>query len=402
MIEIKRRLSSSDQGPRGSSEDSAPSQQLKLGNKVVSFAKNSKVLGVYIDSNLNFTTHAADVLKRCWFNWNTLTSMTGRLTGINSSGLSLLFKTVILTKILYAAPVWLRQRTDFFKGLLSRARLKITGGQVHIAKPLSELLASVPPIEVLVETVVTKFVLKGLAAKDNISAKLLQIEAEQNHEFFWQIAATKRYLAWKSNQLDGVQIQDSNRDSIRAINLGNLDPDTFMYSKEEMRQYTCNLWDRSLKSSVSHLTREDPFSIIPTHSQEEIASLINSEATLDFPIVPRNMSRQTSSQVLDFVHGRSLRFQDFSFSYLHYERSLTVPNCLECGQLPDSTFHKLFECTAIRDVEGLREELKVISSYEMNFHLPLIFSKDKQVKSDFRKLVRAVIEQSLFGDELLV
>ena len=27
-----------------------------------------------------------------WFNWNTLTSMTGRLTGINSSGLSLLFK----------------------------------------------------------------------------------------------------------------------------------------------------------------------------------------------------------------------------------------------------------------------------------------------------------------------
>ena len=115
-----------------------------------------------------------------------------------------------------------------------------------------------------------------------------------------------------------------------------------------------------------------------------------------------DLAKITRFTVLDFVHGRSLRFQDFSFSYLQYERSLTVPNCLECGQLPDSTFHKLFECTAIRDVEGLREELRVISSYEMNFHLPLMFSKDKQVKSNFRKLVRAVIEQSLFGDELLV
>ena len=388
--------------PRGSSDDGASPQQLKLGNKAVSFAKNSKVLGVYIDSNLNFMTHAADVLKRCWFNWNKLTSMTGRLSGINSSGLSLLFRTVILTKILYAAPIWLKQRTDFFGDLVSRARLKITGGQVHIAKPLSELLACVPPIDVLVETVATKFVLKGLAAKDNITAKLLQIEAEQNHVFFWQIAATKRYLVWKSNQLDGVQIQGSNRDSIRAINLGSLEPDTFLYSKEEMRQYTCNLWDRSLKSSINHLTRDDPFSILPLRSQEELASIINSEAFLDFPIVPRNMSRQNSSQVLDFVHGRSLRFQDFSFSYLRYERSLTVPNCLECGQLPDSAFHKLFECTAVRDVEGLRDELRDISSYEMNFHLPLIFSQDKQLKSNFRKLVRAVVEQSMFGDELLV
>eukprot|EP00116_Pleurobrachia_bachei_P004525 sb/3464787/ len=328
--------------PRGSSDDGASPQQLKLGNKVVSFAKNSKVLGVYIDSNLNFITHAADVLKRCWFDWNKMTSMTGRMTGINSSGLSLLFKTVILTKILYAAPAWLNQRTDFFKDLISRAQLKITGGQVHIAKPLSELLTCVPPIDVLVETVVTKFFLKGLAAKDNISAKLLQIEAEQKHVFFWQIAATKRYLIWKSNQPDGAQ--DSNRDSIRAISLGQLEPDTLQYSKAEMRQYTCNLWDRTLKSSIKQLTREDPFSTIPIRSQEELASLIISEAMLDFLIVPRDMSRQNSSQVLYFVHSRSLRFQDFSFSYLRYEISLTVPNCIECGQLPDSTFHKLFEC----------------------------------------------------------
>eukprot|EP00116_Pleurobrachia_bachei_P009472 sb/3469734/ len=148
-------------------------------------------------------------------------------------------------------------------------------------------------------------------------------------------------------------------------------------------------WLRVAQSLSVSLTRDDPFSILPLRSQED------SEAFLDFPIVPRNMSRQNSSQVLDFVHGRSLRFQDFSFSYLRYERSLTVPNCLECGQLPDSAFHKLFECTAVRDVEGLRDELRDISSYEMNFHLPLIFSQDKQLKSNGRKLMRAVVEQSI-------
>ena len=249
--------------PKGSSDHSTPPLQLKLGNKDIAYAKNSKVLGVCIDSNLNFMTHAADVLKRCWFNWNTLTSMTGRLTGINSSGLSLLFKTVILTKILYAAPVWLRYRTDFFKDFISRARLKITGGQVHIAKPLSELLACVPPIDVLVETVVTKFVMKGLAAGDNVSAKLLQIEAEQNHAFFWQIAAAKRYLIWKSNQLDGTQVANS----IRAISFGDLEPNNYLYSRDDMRRYTCSLWDRSLKSSVKHLTRDDPYSVLPIQSQ---------------------------------------------------------------------------------------------------------------------------------------
>ena len=300
---------------------------------------------------------------------------------------------------MYAAPVWLRYRTDFFKNLISRARLKITGGQVHIAKPLSELLSCVPPIDVLVETVVTKFVMKGLTAGDNVSAKLLQIEAEQNHVFFWQIAAAKRYLIWRSNQQEGIQIANS----IRAISLGDLGPGTFQYSKEEMTRYTCSLWDRSLQSSIKQLTRDDPFCIIPIRSQEELASLVDSEAVLDFPIVPRYyMSRQNSSQVLDFVHGRYLRFQDFSFSYLQYERSLTFPNCLECGQLPDSAYHKLFECSAMQDVEGLREELRVISSYEMNFHLPLIFSKDNQLKSNFRKLVSAIVEQCLFGDELLV
>ena len=384
--------------PRGST--ASPTTQLQLGGKPIAYVASSKVLGVHIDDKLSFMTHSMEVLKRCWFHWNQLSLDTRRMAGANTAALSLLFKTVITTKILYAAPVWLKNRLDVFRGLLAHARLKITGAQFHVPKPLSEMLAGTPPLDVLLETVTTKFVLKGLSASDTMTAKLLQIEAEPGHAFFWTIAAAKRYLFWKANQ-EERQVS-TRRESIRTFALLDQDPSIYYYSKDEMRLYLCHQWDKSLESNLGMIAKTDPYRLSPAKTNEELLALVDSSAALDLPVVSRSMTRQTSSYVLDFIHGRSLRFQDFAFSYLHWDRSTSVPVCLECGQLPDSPSHKLFECEAVTGVDDLRQRLKDISAFEVNYHLAMVFCKDREVMYAFRELVAKIVEQSVFGDNLLV
>ena len=278
--------------------------------------------------------------------------------------------------------------------------MKITGAQFHVPKPLSEMLAGTPPLDVLLETVTIKFVLKGLSASDTMTAKLLQIEAEPGHAFFWTIAATKRYLLWKADQSE--RRDSSRRDSIRSFALLEQEPSIFHYTKEDVRSYLCQLWNRSLGNNLSRMIKIDPYRLSPAKTHEDLLALVDSSAALEFPVVSRSMTRQSSSYVLDFMHGRSLRFQDFTFSYLHWDRSTSVPVCLECGQLPDSPSHKLFECDAVTGVEDLRERLKDISAFEVNYHLALVFCKDREVKYAFRELVDIIVEQSVFDDNLLV
>jgi hypothetical protein len=57
-----------------------------------------------------------------------------------------------------------KDRLGNFKAFISRAKLKILGSQFFVPKVLAALLSTIPPIEVVLETLTIKFVLKGLSA----------------------------------------------------------------------------------------------------------------------------------------------------------------------------------------------------------------------------------------------
>ena len=42
---------------------------LKIGDREILYVKQSKVLGILIDENLKFSTHASAQLRNCWYTW---------------------------------------------------------------------------------------------------------------------------------------------------------------------------------------------------------------------------------------------------------------------------------------------------------------------------------------------
>ena len=92
--------------------------KMKIGENKIEYVKKTKVLGLVLDENLAFDYHAAAILKACWYTWLRISWQGGREWGINTSSLLILFKTVVLTKLLYACPIWLSKNLQTFKKFL--------------------------------------------------------------------------------------------------------------------------------------------------------------------------------------------------------------------------------------------------------------------------------------------
>ena len=228
-----------------------------------------------------------------------------------------------------------------------------------------------------------------------MTAILLQIEQEPSHPFYGHILETKRYLQW--NTAHGAVSQTGRRRSfIRSCDLLSYESEEFLYSRDTMDMFTQKFWDDHVKANITNISADDS----PT-TVEELRSIVDTEAVSIAPLTNRSMDRRHSSLTMDYIHGHSLRFQNFVGSYQRIDRNVEKPYCLECGMHHDSPFHKLFQCPAVGAVSALRDQCRVVSVCAGNFHLALIFSRDRNLKHKFRNLVYEVTENSSFNDELL-
>ena len=78
-----------------------------IGKKRLCYVAKSKVLGVAIDEDLSFVQYVNLTVRNCWFAWLKIINNTSRKRGLNTATLLLLFKTVILTKLL---GLWVKHR----------------------------------------------------------------------------------------------------------------------------------------------------------------------------------------------------------------------------------------------------------------------------------------------------
>ena len=188
-----------------SSKESSTSalRKLKIGNKEIEYVNSSRVLELVLDNQLTFEKHAKANLKSCWYEWHHLSDKTTRKRGLNTSSLAILFKPAVLTKLMYASPVWLQKNLSVFKKFISRALLKITGAQFFPPKAVSEVLLYLPPLELVLETFVVKFYLKCLSVDDNMRSLVMQLEETPTHPFYKHIMSVKNYMQWKSSETLG-------------------------------------------------------------------------------------------------------------------------------------------------------------------------------------------------------
>ena len=195
--------------------------------------------------------------------------------------------------------------------------------------------------------------------------------------------------------------------SVREICFAEIEHANYIYDEQLIKLHQCKQWDDMLKFDMKGLTNTDPFCIESLHTKEELSSLVKTQNVLTNPLVVRYNSRYQSTNLLDFLHGRCLRFQNFVFSVLKYDKSAIVPLCLECSTFPDSVYHKIFECAYYsNEVIALRNQLSCLRQLEVNFHLQLVFGNDygddMDIRSIFYDLVNLICKESTFKDDFSV
>ena len=161
--------------------------------------------------------------------------------GLNISSLVILFKTVILTKLIYAAPVWLStENQQRFKSLLARDCLKISGSTHYSLQSITLLALGMEQMKILYNITSTKFVLKALNSNNNMKSIMFQIEESRNHPFYQHVLMAKNYLTTKHGCFKERRNGNTNT-------LDTVDETLLVYSKSDMNSWNVKLWNDHLK-----------------------------------------------------------------------------------------------------------------------------------------------------------
>ena len=339
---------------------------LTISSQKLLYVKSSKVLGVYIDHKLNFEKHSKYVLKSCWFKWHHLSDKTTRKRGLNCSSLILLFKTSILTRLMYAAPIWLKENLHVFKEFIYRALFKISGSQLYPPLQLLHVILGITPLSITLEVMIIKFLLKSLLQDNEMRAMVLQLEETPQHPFYAHVNLVRRFLAFQDSA-----VEKKSKKMVYRTPLFDREEKSLIYSKEHMLTYTCDQWDTKLVNNIDELGR-----ITIDCNLKDMIKTIN---VLENPFFLRYSSRTEDTNVIDFIHGQGMRFLSFRCKF----EELLSSSCIDCGSVDDTPFHKLFICQKFEGSTQRNGLLGLLENYEENtFMLNVLFAPNNTLKKD--------------------
>ena len=341
---------------------------LKINDKNINYVKSTTVLGLLIDDDLTFKKHADKKLQQCWHTWYKITKNSTRLYGLNISSLVILFKTVVLTKLLYAAPVWFKDNIQRFKKFFSRVCLKISGATHHPSQHTVLLAAGLEPLTVHCDVITTKFILKALHSDPNMRSMILQIEGERNHPFHHHIVLAKKFLQHNT-------ISMSNFRNRNLPELSDYNEIYTHYTKEEMGAFKRVLWKNCI-------TTEADKKLIDLFTLTSFSgSSLNT--TNHKMLFPRTSKRITDTKVMDLLHGHSLNFNSFQYTI----GEVLSPACNSCS-VDDDNYHQLMDCVKFNST--YRDPLSDLQPTQ-NIFLSVILDSNKEQLLCFRKMAQIII-----------
>ena len=317
-------------------DNEEPIPELKINGQVIKYVKNTKVLGVILDEDLNFRQHAEQKLLECKKKWGLITRGTNRNQGLNVRSLTLLWKTMIITKLMYAAPVWLWNNFSSFRGFWQSAIMKITGAMLNPRQPLVELALQIPPLEILTAIQTVKFLCKIISAEDNITSTLLQVEGSIPNRFHQQILSLKEFIQWKYPEKFGRRAFSVELSLVQQQNL------SLHYTKDEINDYQTYKWVKSIRKQLDCSESTE----INNELLKVVSSIETRSITLgkDLSLFSQNTTKSEDSHILDYLHGNSLLF-----GKCRKRMNIGDDLCDFCQQEGDSPHHQLFVCKEVQD-----------------------------------------------------
>ena len=366
------------------SEENHP-PQLHINGKSIRYVEKTKVLGVIIDDQLNFRCHARQKLNECTRKWGLITKSTNRNHGLNIRSLTLLWKTMILTKLMYAAPLWLWKNLEVFKGLWQKAFMKLTGAFLYPNRALTEIALHLPPLEVILDVQTVKFMCKVLTSDDFLTCTLLQVEGSIPDLFHQQITSLKEFIHWSYPEQFGRRANKVDLLEVRQMG------SSLHYTKDVIQKYQEHRWKRLRTSQISVLESTNTYDNV----ENLICNMDSRSVALDKSsfLFNNKTTKKEDSYIMDFIHGNSPLFGN-----CRRRMGVDEGKCYFCQSMEDSPLHQLFVCKEVQDstFDDLLEVITDPSSYVTEVLLP----KNQIIQQRFIERIRFLIDQHEFIYEL--
>ena len=346
--------------------------------------KSTKVLGIILDEKLSFKDHALTKLNECKKKWGLITKNTNRNHGLNVRSLTILLKGVILTKLLYGAPLWLSNNLDCFTGFWNQIIMKISGAMLNPHRELTEIALHLPPLELQLEMLTVKFLCKCLTSEDFMSSVLIQAESSLQKHLQDQLSAIKNFIAWK---------KDPSRPRGRQVDL--LDPSNQLlshYNQSEIKEYEMFSWaERNRNRAILRKSTSDADETV----MELMTKMRQKNALLNKNnfLFNHNTSKDEDSFILDYIHGNSLIFGNNRNRHLGEENV-----CSFCNETQDGRVHQLSECKKVQD-ETHQAYIISIKDHQ-NYIVEILSSDEKDKQTAFINRVKFLKGQHEFLLEL--
>ena len=343
--------------------------KLKLEGQEIEWVKSTKVLGIIIDEDLSFKTHANLKVKQCNQSWGLLKRNTTRDRGLNVRSLTLLLKTIVLTKLLYGSMIWLHNNLKIFDAFWNNVILKCSGSMFYPHRELTEFALQLPPLDVQLEIITVKFLCKCLKSDDLMTYIVHQSEGSLNRTpVHHQLNNLRDFISWKLKSRSRRHIEFTNTEVKQAIN----------YTQEEMDQYQKVVWCKKATNRCIIKPRTSQLDIQITGAIQNVP--ITSIGNRRNYIFGHNTSRYADCRVLDFIHGSSIQFQNFCKSI----KVSSSSTCIYCETEEDSPEHQLFHCYALEDIT--RRELLANIKNPKDFCCEIMFN-DSVTESQLHTLL---------------
>ena len=355
--------------------------ELNISNQKIRYVTHTRVLGILIDDELKFDQHANQKLKDCKKKWGLITKSTNRNHGLNIRSLTLLLKTTVLTKLLYAAPLWLGKNMDIFTSFWNKIIMKISGAMLNPQRDLTELALHLPPLNVQLEVLTVKFLCKVLTCNDHITSVLHQIDGTSKSGLHNQISMLKRFLLWKGNKSRGIKVFD-------LLNPEN--GEAAHYSKEEMKRYQQTVW-------IDYVKNKTAVKGSGSETEEKLSQVVekmkNSQVVLnkDNFIFNYGTTKAEDSFIMDFIHGNSLFFGKTRSTL---SKDANENFCPFCNQRDDNPAHQLLECNEVKD--DTHNDLQMVLEQPSSHYLEEVLTPTKPTKTETRNVQQRFINRIVF------
>ena len=291
---------------------------------------------------------------------------------------------MVITKLQYAAPLWLNQNLDIYQEFWNQAMMKITGSMLYPNRDIIELALHLPPLHIQLEILNVKFFCKILSGKDFATATLAQAEGSLYALYHNQLTAVRKYLVWR-NGVNG-QSTETGR-SQRHIDIMQMaTTQNVIYTKEDIIQHQQNIWIDHIRNKLMQKTT--------TRTNLKVTQIIDKLSRTSIILHNNNSlfnhgtSKKEDSIIMDYLHGNSLLFGRNRYTITGDE---SEKHCVFCDCPIDTPKHQLLECNKLADSTQYAFASSMINSRYSDYIQEVLVPTDKKIQNIFIERIRFMV-----------